>query len=164
VQEMADLLSSAKSVVLTDYRGLSMKDFDALRAKLRPEGVRFHVVKNTLLRRAAEGTPLSELAAGLEGPTAAAIGLQDSVAPARLLAEYIKEARSPMTIKSGVVEGTAYDGAAIEQIAKMPPREQLLAMMVGGLQAPIANLAGTLQQVLGSVVWTLQAVADQRAG
>ncbi len=163
VARLAELISSSKAVVLGDYRGLTMKDFNVLRAKMRPENVVFTVVKNTLLRRAAEGTSLADIVQGLEGPTAVAFGTEDSIAPARLLADYIREARSPMTIKSGVVEGVAYDAAQVAALAKLPPRDVLIAQVVGGLQAPIAGLAGTLQTMLGSLVWTLQGVADQKA-
>ena len=163
VARLAELVRSSKAVVLADYRGLTMKDFNALRAKLRPENVVFTVVKNTLLRRAAEGTSLADIVQALEGPTAAAFGTEDSIAPARLLADYIREARSPMTIKSGVVEGVAYDAAQVTALAKLPPREVLIAQVVGGLQAPISGLAGTLQTMLVSLVWTLQGVADQKA-
>lgn len=163
VARLAELVRSSKAVVLADYRGLTMKDFNALRAKLRPENVVFTVVKNTLLRRAAEGTSLADIVQALEGPTAAAFGTGDSIAPARLLADYIREARSPMTIKSGVVEGVAYDAAQVAALAKLPPRDVLIAQVVGGLQAPISGLAGTLQTMLGSLVWTLQGVADQKA-
>ncbi|MCC6485461.1 MAG: 50S ribosomal protein L10 [Armatimonadetes bacterium] len=163
VAELTALVQESSSVVLADYRGLTMKDFNELRARLRPEQVEFHVVKNTLLRRASSGTALSELAEALEGPTAIAVSLGDSVAGPRLLNQYIRDSRSPMTIKSGVVDGTAYDGGAIEQIAKLPPRDQMIAQVLGGLQAPIANLAGTLQTMLGSLVWTLTGIAEQKA-
>lgn len=163
VRELSEMLAASKSVILTDFRGLSMKDFNELRSRLRPEQVTFRVVKNTLLRRAAEGTPLAELVENLEGPTAVAFGLGDSVAPARLLADFIKETRSPLTIRSGVVEGKPCSAEAVTQIAKLPPREQMIAQVLGGLQAPLANLAGTLQQLIGSVVWTLQGVAEKKA-
>lgn len=162
VAQLAELVRSSKAVVLADYRGLTMKDFNSLRAKLRPEGVVFRVIKNTLLRRAAEGTSLGDLVQTLEGPTAAAFGLEDAIAPARLLTDFIREARSPMAIKSGVVDGTAYDAAQVSALARLPGKEVLIAQVVGGLQAPIAGLAGTLQTMLGSLVWTLQSVADQK--
>jgi len=162
IEELTELVTSAKSVILTDFRGLTMKDVTALRARLRPEQVVFRVVKNTLLRRAAQGQPLSELAEKTEGPTAAVFGLQDSVAPARLLTTFIRESRSPLQIKSGVIDGQCYDAAAVSQIAKLPGREVLLSMVVGGLQGPMANLAGTMQTMVGSLVWALQAVADQK--
>ncbi len=163
VAELSELVQEAKSVVLTDYRGLTMKDFNDLRARLRPEQIQFHVVKNTLLRRASSGTALAELADGLEGPTAAAFSMNDSVAGARILTQWIRDSRSPMTIKSGVIEGAAYNSDAIGQIAKLPPRDQMIAQVLGSLQAPITNLAGTMQTMLSSLVWTLSGIAEQKA-
>lgn len=163
VDSLVNLVKTSQSVILTDYRGLKMQDINALRAKLRPENVVFRVIKNTLLRRAAEGMPLADLVKTLEGPTAAVFGLNDSIAPARLLADYIKTTRSPLQVKSGLIDGQIYDAAQVAAIAKLPGRDVMLAQLVGGLQAPIANLAGTMQTMLGSLVWTLQGIADQKA-
>lgn len=163
VSEIAELLKSSKAIILTDYRGMTMKDVDTLRTKLRPEKAVFRIVKNTLFRRAAEGTSFSQVDALLEGPTAAIFGLEDSVSPARLVADYVRETKGLIQIKGGVIEGQPCDAAAVAAIAKLPPRDTLIAQVVGGLQAPIAGLAGTLQTMLGSLVWTLQGVADQKA-
>lgn len=163
VAELNELLMKSKSIVFTDYRGMKMKDVDTLRAKLRPQSVVFKVIKNTLFKRAAEGTPFAEVADLLDGPTAGAFGLDDSIAPARLIADYVRESRGLITVKSGVVDGQPYSAEQIAVIAKLPGRDMLVAQLIGGLQAPVAGLAGTLQMIVGSLVWTLQSIADQKA-
>ncbi|MEI6915218.1 MAG: 50S ribosomal protein L10 [Armatimonadota bacterium] len=164
VADLAELLQNSKSVILTDYRGLTMKDFNSVRAKLRPEKVYFHVIKNTLLRRAAEGSPLGDLTATLEGTTAAAFSLEDSVAGPRLLTEWIKESRNQqLMIKCGVIDGNPYSGEAVTQIAKLPPKNQMIAQLLGSLQSPITNLAGTMQSMISGLVWTLSGIAEQKS-
>lgn len=163
IAELSALLTSCKSVVFTDYRGMTMKDVDTLRAKLRPESVTFRVIKNTLFKRAAEGTQFAEVADQLDGPTAGAFGLSDSIAPARLISDYVRESRGLIKVKSGVIDGQPCSAEDVALIAKLPGREVLVAQFIGGLQAPVANLAGTLQMLVGSLVWTLQSIADQKA-
>lgn len=160
---LQEMLGKSRSLILTEYKGLTMKNVDELRGKLRPEQVVFKVVKNTLLKRAIAGTEYEPLSDLLEGPTAAVFGLGDAVIPAKLMSEYAKTSKGAVTIKGGVIDGMVCDVDQVSQIAKLPSREVLLAQVVGGLQSPITNLAGTLQTMISSLVWTLQGVADQKS-
>lgn len=163
VQEVAELkeLLKAGTIILTDYQGFDIKSLSALRKKLREAGGGFRVVKNTLFALAAADTPASALTEGLAGPTAIAYS-NDPVAAAKAIQEFTKGPKT-LKVKSGVVEGRVFTPEQIDALASIPPREQLYAMLVGGLQSPITNLVGTLQSMIGQLIMTLQAVAEQKA-
>lgn len=163
VESLREMIESSPTAILTDYRGLKVKDIYALRKRLREADTSFRVVKNTLFKLAAVGTSVEKLVEGLEGPTAVAATSQDPVAAAKSLLAYIRETRSPMTIKGGVVDGQLLDAEAIQELSKLPGKQQLLGMVVGGLQGPIVGLIGTLNMLIVQAVMTLQAVADQKS-
>ncbi len=161
VAEIRGLLQSG-TVILTDYQGLDLKGLSALRKKLREAGGGYRVVKNTLFTLAAKDTAAAPLAEGLAGPTAMVYSDTDPVAAAKALQEFGKGPRH-VVVKAGLVDGTIYDAKQIDALASIPPKEQLYAMVVGGLQSPITNLVGTLNSMLGQLVMTLQAISDQKA-
>lgn len=146
VAEISDLLNGAASAVAVDYRGLTVAQDTELRKQLREAGVTYKVYKNTLIRRAAEGTDFAALDPHLEGPTAIAVSKDDATAPARVLAEFAKKA-DKLEIKAGVVEGTYYDAKGMQAISSIPSREILLGRLFGSMKSPIANLARVLNQV-----------------
>ena len=146
VQEISETIKDAQSVVVVDYRGLTVAEDTQLRKQLREAGVSYKVYKNTLVSRAVEGTEFESLRDVLEGPSAFAVSAEDATAPARVLAEFAKKAPK-LEIKAGVVEGTFYDAAGMQEIAKVPSREVLLSKLLGSLQSPIANLARVLNQI-----------------
>ena len=146
IQEIKDNLDGAKSVVLVDYLGLTVEQDTNLRRALRKEEITYKVYKNTLIKRAIEGTEFESLSKDLEGPTAIVVSKNDATAPARVIAEFAKTA-DKLNLKSGVVEGTYYDAKGIEAIAQIPSRETLLSRLLGSLQSPIANLARVINQV-----------------
>ncbi|MCD8121186.1 MAG: 50S ribosomal protein L10 [Clostridiales bacterium] len=146
VDEISALLDGAATAVVVDYRGLTVAQDTELRKTLREAGVSYKVYKNTLIKRAAEGTAFSALAPNLEGPTAIAVSKDDATIPARLLAEFAKKA-DKLEIKGGVVEGTYYDAAGMQVIATIPSREVLLGRLFGSMQSPITNLARVLNQI-----------------
>ena len=146
VQEISDQIKDAQSVVLVDYRGLTVAQDTALRKQLREAGISYKVYKNTLIKRAAEGTAFAALDADLEGPTALAVSKTDATAPARVLAKFAKTANQ-LELKAGVVEGTYYDQKGIQVIATIPSREELLGKLLGSIQSPISNLARVLNQI-----------------
>ncbi len=146
VEEIASALDGAASAVLVDYRGLTVEQDTQLRKSLRENGVIYKVYKNTLIKRAAAGTAFEALDPDLEGPTALAVSKTDATAPARILADFAKNAPQ-LELKSGVVEGTYYDAAGIAQIATIPGREVLLGRLLGSMSSPIANLARVLKQI-----------------
>ena len=146
VEEIAGFLKEAKGVVLADYRGLTVEQDTQLRKQLREAGVVYKVYKNTLIKRAVEGTEFESLTAELDGPTAIAISKDDATAPARILYNFSKTADA-LELKSGVVEGTYYDAKGISLIATIPSREELLSKFLGSIQSPITNFARVIKQI-----------------
>ena len=146
VEEISAKIKDAQSVVLVDYRGLTVEQDTQLRKKLREAGVTYKVYKNTFMNFAFKGTEFEGLAPYLEGPSAMAYSNTDATAPARVLAEFAKKA-DKLQIKAGVVEGTVYDAAGMAKIADIPSREVLLGRLLGSMQSPIANLARVLNQI-----------------
>ena len=146
VNEISEAINGAASVVVVDYRGLTVAQDTELRKKLRAEGITYKVYKNTLVSRAVEGTEFESLREVLEGPSAFAISTEDATAPARVIAEFAKKAPK-LEIKAGVVEGTYYDANGMKEISSIPSRDVLLGRLFGSMQSPIANLARVLNQI-----------------
>lgn len=146
VQEIAAHVDGAQSVVVVDYRGLTVAQDTQLRKELREAGVTYKVYKNTLMKRAFEGTDFAALDPVLEGPSAIAISKDDATAPARILAKFAKTANA-LEIKAGVVEGGFYDAEGMKAISAVPSREELLGKLLGSIQSPITNLARVLNQI-----------------
>ena len=144
VDKIAEEIKDAQSVVLVDYRGLTVAQDTELRKQLREAGVIYKVYKNTMMKRAFEGTEFAALDDCLEGPSAIAISKDDATAPARIICDFAKKAEA---LKGGVVEGTAYDVAGISELAKIPSRDELLSKLLGSLQSPITNFARVIKQI-----------------
>lgn len=151
IDEIKGKFDSALSVVVIDYIGTTVAEADAMRKKLREANVDYTVYKNTLVKRAIEGTLFEELSKDLDGPSAFAFSTEDATAPARILDGVMKEYKK-MQFKAGVVEGTYYDAKGIEAIAAIPSREQLIAKFMGSIQSPVSK-----------AVRTFQAIADAKA-
>ena len=145
VQAIAEDVKDAVSVVLVDYRGLTVAEDTEMRKQLREAGVVYKVCKNTMMKRAFEGTDFAALDEHLEGPSAIAISKDDATAPARILCKFAKNAKA-LELK-GVVEGTLYDTDALNELAKIPSRDELISKLLGSLQSPITNLARVLNQI-----------------
>lgn len=146
VQEISDYIKDAQSVVLVDYRGLTVEEDTQLRKQMREAGVVYKVYKNTLMNFAFKGTDFESMSSLLEGPNAIAISKEDATAPARILAKFAKAAPA-LELKAGVVEGTFYDSEGIKAIASVPSRDELLSKFLGSIQSPITNLARVLNQI-----------------
>ena len=146
VAEISAGIANAQSVVLVDYRGLTVEQDTELRKKLREAGVSYKVYKNTMMNFAFKGTDFEGLAPYLNGPSAMAYSTTDATAPARVIAEFAKKAKA-LEIKAGVVEGNVYDAKGMEAIANIPSREELLSKLLGSMQSPIANFARVIKQV-----------------
>ena len=140
VDEIASNLEGAQGVVLAEYKGLTVEQDTQLRKQLREANVVYKVYKNTLVKRAIQGTAFESLTDDLNGPTAIAISTTDATAPARILAEFSKNAEA-LTLKSGVVEGDYYDTEGIKEVASIPSRDILLGRLLGSFQSPITNFA-----------------------
>jgi len=164
VNQIAEEVKDAQSVVLVDYRGLTVAQDTELRKQLREAGVIYKVYKNTMMRRAFEGTDFAGLDSYLEGPSAIAISKYDATVAARILANFAKTA-DKLELKAGVVEGTVYDVKGINEIAKVPSREELLSKLLGSIQSPITNLARVLNQIAeqGGAGETVEAAAEEVA-
>ena len=151
IDEIKEKLDGAQSAVVIDYMGTTVAQADAMRKKLREANVDYTVYKNTLIKRAIEGTEFAPLAEVLDGPSAIAISKDDATAPARVLKEVIDEFKK-MEFKAGVVEGTFFNQDGIQEIASIPSRDVLIAKFMGSIQSPVSK-----------AVRTFQAIADAKA-
>ncbi len=146
VSEISEQIKDAQSIVVVDYRGLTVAQDTALRKALREEGVQYKVYKNTFITTAVKGTDFESITPVLEGPTAIAISKNDATAPARVIGKFAKDAKA-LEIKGGVVEGTYYDAKGIGEIALIPSRDELISKLLGSLQSPITNFARVIKQI-----------------
>lgn len=146
VQAAAEKFESAASVVIVDYRGLTVKEVTNLRKQLRDAGVEMKVIKNSILSRAAKKVGLDGLDEVFTGPTAVAFSNDDVVAPAKIIDEFAKDAKA-LEIKGGVIEGKVSSVEQITALAKLPNREGLLSMLLSVLQAPVRNVAYAVKAV-----------------
>lgn len=140
VQEIAEKFENSQSAVLVDYRGLNVAEITALRKELRDNNIDYKVYKNTMTRRAIEGTGLEDLTDTLAGPTAIAFGSEDVVAPARILHNFAKD-NEALEIKGGMIEGEVATLDQIKELSTLPDHDGLVSMLLSVLQAPIRNLA-----------------------
>lgn len=148
IDEIKERFEGAVSVVVVDYIGLTVEEADELRAQLRAENVGFTVYKNSLIKRAIAGTEFEGLAEGetLKGSTALAFCTEDATASARIIKKAIDK-YNKMSFKGGIVEGTVYDKAQIEEFASIPSRDVLIARFMGSIQSPLTKLALTLKAI-----------------
>jgi large subunit ribosomal protein L10 len=162
VSELAERLKTSSTLIVADYRGLTMPQIDALRGKLLEHGARFAVVKNTLTRRAAEQAGADALLALLDGPTAIAFLESDGdpVAVAKALSTAARETQV-LVIRGGIMEGQAISGEEIQTLAKLPPADVLRAQLVGAIAAPMSTVVGLFSAPMRDIVGVLQARIDQ---
>ena len=162
VGELTERLKSSSTLIVADYRGLTMPQIDALRGELLQHGARFAVVKNTLTRRAAEDAGVEPLLALLEGPTAIAFLESDGdpVAAAKAIATAARQTQV-LVVRGGMMEGRALTGDDVENLAKLPPADVLRGQLVGALAAPMATVVGLFNAPLRDLVGVLQARIEQ---
>lgn len=146
VDQIKAKLEGASSVLLVDYRGLTVEQDTTLRKELREAGVEYRVYKNTMVNFAVQGTEFETISKHLEGPTAIAISYEDATAGPRVLAKVAK-ANEKLEFKGGVVEGTYYDANGMLAIGNIAPREELLGRLLGSFKSPIASFARVIKQV-----------------
>ena len=161
VERLAKALSESEVSILIDYKGLDVLKMTELRAQLRNEGVQIEVVKNTLLERASEGTDAALMKDFYKGPSAIVLSKDDPVAPAKILAKFAKE-NDKLEIKAGTLSGKLLDVDAINQLAKMPSKEELLGQLVYTLNAVPTSFVNVLSGVPRSFVNVLSAIKDQK--
>jgi large subunit ribosomal protein L10 len=160
VAEVASKLSAAQAVIVAEYRGLDVARVTQLRAKARQSGLYLQVLKNTLARRAVKGTPFEKLTEKLVGPLMYGIA-QDPVAGAKVLSEFAKE-NEQFVIKAGAMPNSVMSVQDIKALATLPSRDELLAKLLGTMQAPMAKLVRTMNEVPGKFVRTLAAYRDSK--
>jgi large subunit ribosomal protein L10 len=160
VAEVSARLADAQVLVLAEYRGLPVEKITQLRARARASGVYLRVLKNTLARRAVQGTPFEKLADQMVGPLAYGIS-DDPVAAAKVLHAYAKE-NDKLVIKGGAMPNLVMSAKEVGNLAMLPSRDELLAKLMGTMQAPVTKFVQTLNEVPGRFVRTLAAVRDQK--
>jgi large subunit ribosomal protein L10 len=161
VAEIKNWLTTSQSVVITGYRGLNVATDTQMRRELRAAGVTYKVVKNTMLRIAAKEVGIEGLDTHLEGTTAIAFSATDAVAPAKVLCDFMKknklEDQGILTIKAGVLDGKVIDTKAVKALAALPSKEELIAKLLGSMNAPIANTVGVLSAIIRNFVGVVDA-------
>lgn len=162
VQEITDKIKAAKSVVLVDYNKLTVAEVSELRNKCRQADCEYKVYKNTLVRKAFNDLGHKDFDADLNGPTAVAFGA-DETGAAKLMVEAAKSLDGKITLKSAFVDNAYVDKAGAKALATMPSREELVAKMLGSMQAPVANFAGVLNNMLSGIVRVLNGIAQSKA-
>ncbi|KAB3529492.1 50S ribosomal protein L10 [Alkaliphilus pronyensis] len=140
VEEITEKLKNSTAAILVDYRGLKVEEITELRRNFREAGVEYKVYKNTLMRMAAKNVGMEELVKDLVGPNAIALSYDDPVAPARIAENFAKDHKK-LELKVGIVEGAYYDEPKLKELANVPPREVLIAKLLGSLKAPVSNFA-----------------------
>jgi large subunit ribosomal protein L10 len=161
VSEVAEIAASAHSVVAAEYRGLSVGEMTELRARARDGGVYLRVVKNTLAKRAVQGTEFECMQDGLSGPLLLAFSREEPGAAARLVKDFVKEHDRlvPTLVAFG---GQMLDASDLDRLAKMPTRDQAISMLMAVMKAPVEKLVRTMNEVPGKLVRTVAAVRDQK--
>lgn len=161
VAEVNEVAASALSAVVADYRGLTVAEMTEMRVKARESGVYLRVVRNTLAKRAIEGTDYACLDQTLVGPTLVAFSQEDPGSAARLLKDYAKE-HDALEVKGLSIGGEFYSADQIDRVAKLPTLDEARALLLAVMQAPVVKLARTLNEVPGKLTRTVAAIADQK--
>ena len=155
-------IQDAKSVVFVKFSGLTVAEDTELRREFRKNNVEYKVYKNTLIRKAFESLGITDFNDDLNGPTAVAFG-SDETGAAKVIVDAAKKYQDKVVVKSAFVEGSRVDVKGVQALAAMPSKEQLIAKMLGSLQAPISNFVGVLSAMPRSLVIALNAVAEKKA-
>ena len=163
VQALSDQMRNASSGVLVDYKGINVADDTKLRRELRAAGVDYAVVKNTLLRFAVDNVGFQALEPLLKGATALATSADDPVAPAKILSDYAKKSQGKFTIKAGFVEGRVVTPEEVTILADLPPRDVLLARLLGSLNSPVTGLVSVLNGNIRGLAVALNAIAEKKS-
>jgi large subunit ribosomal protein L10 len=161
VAELEDVASRSTVTISANYAGLSVAEMTVLRRQMHDAGIEVKVIKNTLFRMAAERSGTPALAQIVQGPTALFFGFDEPSAPARALNEYVRTARNSLTLTGIFLDGQAFPAAEVSALANLPSRGQLLAQFMGGLQSPVAMLAGLISGTLREFSGLIEARSKQ---
>lgn len=162
VEDAKTRIQASKSIVVTDYRGLTVAEMTDLRRRLRAEGVQYKIIKNRLAKIALRDSGMDPLDDLLKGTTAIAFGMQDPIGPAKVLTAYAKD-NDKLKVLGGLMDNKVLTLAEIGELAKMPSREVLLSRLLGSITSPVQKLAYGLNQTVAKVVYAFDAVARKRA-
>lgn len=160
VAELTDKLSRAQLALVADYRGLTVAEISALRKRLRDAQAELIVAKNTLVLLAAKQTGRDDLEPFLSGPTALALGYDDINGAAKAINDFNKGPKQ-LSVRGGMLGNSVLDASALEQVSKLPTRQEVLAQIVGGVSSPVAGVVGVLNAAITNVLYVLQARIDQ---
>lgn len=162
VEEIKEKIQNAKSVVLVKFNGLTVAEDTELRNEFRKQNVEYKVLKNTLVRRAFNDLGVTDFDEDLNGPTSVAFGL-DETGASKIIVDAVKKYDGKVAVKSAYVDGSRVDENGVKALASMPSKEQLIAKMLGSMQAPIANFVGVLNAIPRGLVIALNAIAEKNA-
>jgi large subunit ribosomal protein L10 len=162
VSQLKDRLTQAKSLFLTDFTGLKVGEMTELRRDFRKRDVEYSVAKNSLVRLAIQNTDFESVSEYLQGPTGLVFGHEDSTAPAQVLFEFRKKTEKPK-VRVFWMEGKLFGEEELERLARLPSRKELLAQIVMGVEAPLANLVGTFQGMLRNLVGLIDALREAKS-
>lgn len=161
VADVVDKMKRAQCMIVLDYRGLTVEEVTNLRSQFRQAGVEYKVIKNNMLKRAADELKIEGVDEYFKGPSAVAFGYEDPVAPAKILCKFVKDANKT-EIKGGILDGKVMDAAGITSLSKLPSKEELIAKMLGSMNAPVTNFVGVLAAIPRGLVCALNAIAQQK--
>ena len=161
VQDVAERLSRARAVVLTDFRGLKVEQMTEMRHQLREKGLEYMVVKNTLLRLAAQGSETEALLEGLEGPNGMALCYDEPVDLAKVLMDFAKD-NAKLEVKGGYLEGKVITAEQVKALAKLPSRDVLLAQVLGTMNAVPQGMVTVMAGIIRSMLNVLKAIEEQK--
>jgi large subunit ribosomal protein L10 len=162
IEDIKESISNAKVAIVSDYRGFSVADITELRRRLQKENGDFAVVKNTLAKIAIKDTQFEGLEEFLKGPSAIALGYGDEVAPAKIMLQYLKEAKKTNEVKGGVLDGKAISANDVKEISNLPSKQELIAKIMGSLNAPASGIANATNGVMRGLVIAMEEVRKQK--
>jgi large subunit ribosomal protein L10 len=163
IAEVTEQLSRAKSMFFADFTGITVEQVNELRKEFRKSKIEYRVVKNTLVKKALKNvTGYDKVIDRLKGPSAVALGFDDPVAPAKIMKKF-RDKHQKLNVKVVVLEGQVFDGAQLDDIAKLPTRGEIIAGILGSIQAPITGVAGTINAVMRDLVGVIDAIEKKKA-
>ena len=161
VESLKEKFSAAEGLVLADYTGLTVEEANELRGKCKDAEVEYTVIKNTLAKIAAKEADVGGIVEYIDGPTAVALSVKDSIAPARVLADFMREAQK-MTFRGGFLDGRAYSAEEIKEISRLPGKDGLIAQVIGALNAPMAQIVWSLEGTLRNLVSVIDQISKKK--
>ncbi len=162
VKNLREKFLNSEGVFVTTFKGFTVAESNEIRKLIREKGGEFRVVKNTLIKLASQETPFQPVTEYVEGPTALVIAYKDPIEIAKVLNKFIKDHPS-LKLRGFVIQGRGFKAEAIEDLVKLPPKEILLAQVLGTLQAPIANFIGVLSAIIRNFLYVLKAIEEKKA-